>query len=532
LHVVDDWSPRRSTAWLITSTTATRAVVAFRDGLPVPPRGPAGNLLVCPVTIDHPGEWPDDSDATRVLARLARSHRARVLHAHGPEVAAVVAKVASSLGLPWLLTVDDDAVGREGVPRQAESAVAVLVPTEQARAGLIARGVPEQRCRLLRVGVALDVTEEPPGSVSRTDVVLRHEIGARAAELDSIYLAIGSGRPLPAAPADRRELPTVSVVVPTYNRRDLVAETLGALARQTYPADLMEVVVVDDFSTDGTAESLAAMSVPWRLRVSRPPTKEYAAGARNQGVADATGTIVAFTDDDCRPEPTWLEAMVAGFDDGIGVVQGKTVPDPDQPRGPWSRTISTPAEYGLYETANLAFRRSALDAAGTPPFATAIPMELARVLGRRLGTPGIGEDVELGWRIRRTGVGTRFASHAVVRHEVSPGSVRTVLRDAVRAAGFPLLVRHVPELRRAFLWRGWALRSAHLLLLLAIAALVVTVWWPYAALGVLPYAWSVVRPDRAGRRGRVRQAPMTVLRDVVELAGCLWGSICARRLVL
>src|SRR5262245_46690597 len=60
-------------------------------------------------------------------------------------------------------------------------------------------------------------------------------------------------------------LPTVSIIVPTYNRKDLLGETLDSLAQQTYPSDRFEVIIVDDGSTDGT-EAIAAKTFPFTLR--------------------------------------------------------------------------------------------------------------------------------------------------------------------------------------------------------------------------------------------------------------------------
>src|SRR3954454_3536316 len=62
-------------------------------------------------------------------------------------------------------------------------------------------------------------------------------------------------------------VPTLSVVIPTYNRRDGILRLLQALAEQTLPSDQFEVVVVNDGSTDDTAEALACFAAPYRLRV-------------------------------------------------------------------------------------------------------------------------------------------------------------------------------------------------------------------------------------------------------------------------
>ena len=57
----------------------------------------------------------------------------------------------------------------------------------------------------------------------------------------------------------------ISVIIPTYNRRDLLRETLNSLVQQTYPKNCFEVIVVDDGSTDGT-EEIAAETFPFPLR--------------------------------------------------------------------------------------------------------------------------------------------------------------------------------------------------------------------------------------------------------------------------
>jgi hypothetical protein len=120
-----------------------------------------------------------------------------------------------------------------------------------------------------------------------------------------------------------------------------------------------------------------------------------------------------------------------------------------------------------------------------------------------------------------------------VHHHVFPGSPKLVLRDAVRSAGFPLLVRRLPELRQAFLWCRVFLRPAHAAMTLALAGIVLAATVsPYAVIAIGPYLWLTLRPRRRGLRTRLRRAPITGLRDFVELAGCLAGSIYARRLVI
>lgn len=97
--------------------------------------------------------------------------------------------------------------------------------------------------------------------------------------------------------------PEYSVVIPTYNRLDVLPEVLAALAAQE-GAPPFEVLVVDDGSTDGTADWLGRRA-PSHVRVLRQPNQGPAA-ARNHGVAEARGERVAFLGDDTVPAPDWL----------------------------------------------------------------------------------------------------------------------------------------------------------------------------------------------------------------------------------
>lgn len=101
--------------------------------------------------------------------------------------------------------------------------------------------------------------------------------------------------------------PAITVVVPTYNRASSLARLLDALADCEEPAGGVEVVVVDDGSTDGTAEVVgrSRVSVRYVRQSNRGP-----AAARNAGWSLARSPIVAFTDDDTLPDRRWLVDMV------------------------------------------------------------------------------------------------------------------------------------------------------------------------------------------------------------------------------
>lgn len=99
---------------------------------------------------------------------------------------------------------------------------------------------------------------------------------------------------------------TVSVVVPTYNRADLIGETLERILAQTVPP--AEVIVVDDGSTDDTPAVLARFGA--RIRVERIENSGEI-DARNHGIRLARGTLIAFCDSDDLWEADHLARMVA-----------------------------------------------------------------------------------------------------------------------------------------------------------------------------------------------------------------------------
>lgn len=100
---------------------------------------------------------------------------------------------------------------------------------------------------------------------------------------------------------------SVSVVVPTHGRRDLLRRTLDRLAVQTLPSDRFEVIVGVDGSRDGTVEMLASYGAPYRLEWLTAHGRGSAA-ARNAALSRASGEVVVMLDDDMEPAPGLLAA--------------------------------------------------------------------------------------------------------------------------------------------------------------------------------------------------------------------------------
>ncbi len=102
----------------------------------------------------------------------------------------------------------------------------------------------------------------------------------------------------------------LSVVIPTYNRSEMLGRALRGLLEQSLPAAQYEIIVVDDGSTDNTRQVVEEIGAPEsRLRYFRQENKGPAA-ARNYGTREARGEIILFTGDDCLPDRRLLEEHV------------------------------------------------------------------------------------------------------------------------------------------------------------------------------------------------------------------------------
>ncbi|MCW1383272.1 glycosyltransferase family 2 protein [Novosphingobium sp. KCTC 2891] len=125
--------------------------------------------------------------------------------------------------------------------------------------------------------------------------------------------------------------PSFSVIVPTYQRRDLVCDALRALAAIEYPG-WHETIVVIDGSTDGTQEAIAALSLPVAPRVLRHDNIGLAR-TRNRGAQEARGDVLLFLDDDMIVQPDILVAHARALAAGADAVMGDIPLDPQSPPG-------------------------------------------------------------------------------------------------------------------------------------------------------------------------------------------------------
>jgi glycosyltransferase involved in cell wall biosynthesis len=324
-------------------------------------------------------------------------------------------------------------------------------------------------------------------------------------------------------PLSPRTLPGgvhASIIIPARNAAATLPATLAALAAQDDPPR-HEVIVVDDGSTDGTQALAQDAATAVRLLATAGGVGPGA--ARNIGAAAAQAPLLVFTDADCEPEPDWLARIVRAARQA-DLVQGKVLPPPGVPVGPFDRFVAVVSEYGLYQTANLAIARDLFERAGR-----------FRPIVRPKRSKELGEDAWLAWRARRLGARVLFEPGAVVRHAVFRRGPLGYVGEQARVTWFPELVRHMPELREAFLYRRWFLaeRTAHFDLAIAGAAAALATRRALPLAAALPYARTLEAQSRGwGRRRQPEVAAAQVAADFVRLGALTWGSVRSRSAVL
>jgi glycosyltransferase involved in cell wall biosynthesis len=302
---------------------------------------------------------------------------------------------------------------------------------------------------------------------------------------------------------------TTSVCVVVKDRRELMLTCLDAILEQRPD----QVVVVDNGSEDGTYEALLA-------RAAAEPTMTVVQDRgslgriRNRAVELATGDVVAFTDSDCRPLPGWLDAGVAALTEGVGVVQGRTVPAGPTDT-PFFATQDISAPTGLFEACNVFFRREALVA--TPGFDEAVGF--------------FGEDSAAGWHVQRAGWRDGWAQDAVVEHVVTTPGFGWHLRRTRSYANWPALMRAFPE-KRALLWHGVFLRQRSAETDAAVVSLLAAALTrrPLLLAGAVPFV-ARHRPRGLSRRDLVGAASSAAF-DLAVSAALVRGSVRARTPVL
>jgi poly-beta-1,6-N-acetyl-D-glucosamine synthase len=107
----------------------------------------------------------------------------------------------------------------------------------------------------------------------------------------------------------------VSIIIPARNEEQNIAVLLHALLKQSYPAGLTEIIVIDDHSTDHTATVVQSFPQATLIQLKAGSLNSYKKKAIETGIAAATGTLIITTDADCIPGPDWLSSMASFYEE-------------------------------------------------------------------------------------------------------------------------------------------------------------------------------------------------------------------------
>lgn len=260
---------------------------------------------------------------------------------------------------------------------------------------------------------------------------------SKTSHMPGAFRSPGTVTSLYGGSADRPATLSVSVVVPTCGRPNLLNRCLKALTYQNLAPSSYEIVVVDDAPNDATREAVAewsARNAERGLSVRYIPSHgpHGPAAARNRGWRAAKAEIVAFTDDDTMPEADWLKNALEAFGPGVDAIWGSIVMPLSRKPTDYERDAKG-LEVAEFVTANCLCRKHVLESLDGFD-------ERFRLAWR--------EDADFYFRLLQRHARVRHVPEAVVIHPVRPARWGVSLSQQKKVVFDVLLFKKHPSLYR------------------------------------------------------------------------------------
>ncbi len=319
----------------------------------------------------------------------------------------------------------------------------------------------------------------------------------------------------------------ISVIIPAYNAEKTISRCLNGFRKQTVPSTSYEIIVVDDGSTDGTADIVKQFPVRYLHQENSGP-----ASARNYGASLSKAEIILFTDADCIPDSHWIEEMIKPFHD-----------------------TNTMAVKGAYETrqkeivarfAQIEFeeRFTLLEEAETTDMVDTYSAGYRHHIFQKLGgfdtrfPVANNEDTELSYRMEALQLKMIFSPKAIVQHLGHPDSVLRYARLKFSRGYWRMVVyKQFPEKILKNTYTPKSLKLQIIALFLVFSATPLAFLLPQIGTGLLllsvccfllttlPFTLFSIRRDTVVGLF----APLLLAIRAVSLgSGALWGSLHAR----
>ena len=204
--------------------------------------------------------------------------------------------------------------------------------------------------------------------------------------------------------------PTISIIIPVKNRPD-IRDCLKSLELLDYPKDKIEVIVVDDGSTDSTAQVIQT----FKIKAIHLTHTIGASACRNLAVKEAKGELMGFTDSDCVAHPNWLKELVPYFEkENVGIVGGYVSNFYYRSALDRYEDTKSPLNMGRHSF-------GAEDAKSSNAYVPSCNLIIRKkafleVSGFQRDL-NVGEDVDLCWRVRKLGYYLLYRPQGEVKHK-------------------------------------------------------------------------------------------------------------------
>lgn len=219
----------------------------------------------------------------------------------------------------------------------------------------------------------------------------------------------------------------ITVIISTFNRCQFLQEALESILSQEYEGGYFEIIIVDNNSTDGTRELVSryASAYPGIVKYVREE-RQGISNARNRGVQEAEGTIVAFIDDDATADRGWLKGVMEVYENypDAGVVGGRIEPVWLSKKPGWL-TQNLETSFGILNYGNeiqeLSFPKTPFGGNFSIKRALFLALDgFCGNLGRRGDCLLANEEILLCHLVEKSNAKVYYTPHAVVHHKILP----------------------------------------------------------------------------------------------------------------
>jgi mycofactocin system glycosyltransferase len=295
---------------------------------------------------------------------------------------------------------------------------------------------------------------------------------------------------------EQMELPSVSVIIPVKNRPQELYDCLRSLENLDYPRAKLEIIVVDDASTDASQDVVEAFSV----RIFRMKRSMGQSACRNFAARKAKGKVLAFLDSDCVASTRWLMNLVPYFGrQGIVAIGGYVDGYFDRTSLDRYEKVCSPLFLGLHDIE-----------AGPGPSPFYLPSCNFLVYRKVfLDLDGfcedlqVGEDVDLSWRLRKEGHTLRYIPKGIVYHKHRSALFAMLKRRFdYGSSEAPLLLRH-PEKIKAI---SNPYRDQFLFITICSFLLFPSKWTLIPWAGMM--SWDLIRKLHVKKRKKIRSVSL------------------------